>query len=162
MLLTVIAFVIGILLAQTFMPVFQEMTGIALAMPWDNLFFVPILLVSAALVGGIAGFYPSIYLSGFAPINVLKGKLRLGSKSGGFQTSLVVFQFTVSIILIIGPVEAPKSTWHIIAPYGHNRSIMCCDSCPHLPYWVSRAQGRKIGKRHALLVGLRSVERGAE
>ncbi|OOG76377.1 ABC transporter permease [Algoriphagus sp. A40] len=102
MLLTFIAFVIGIVLAQTFMPVFQEMTGIALSMPWDNVFFVPILLVSALLVGGIAGFYPSIYLSGFAPINVLKGKLRLGSKSGGFQTSMVVFQFTVSIILIIG------------------------------------------------------------
>lgn len=102
MLLTFIAFAVGIVLAQTFMPVFQEMTGIALSMPWDNVFFVPILLVSAVLVGGIAGFYPSIYLSGFSPINVLKGKLRLGSKSGGFQTSLVVFQFTVSIILIIG------------------------------------------------------------
>ena len=102
MLLTLIAFVVGVVLAQLIMPLFREMTGIALSIPWDSPFFVPILLVSALMVGGIAGFYPSIYLSGFSPIHVLKGKLRLGSKSGGFQTSLVVFQFTVSIILIIG------------------------------------------------------------
>jgi putative ABC transport system permease protein len=102
MLITAIAFVIGLVLAQVFMPVFQEMTGIALALPWDSPIFVPILLLSALVVGGIAGFYPSVYLSAFSPINVLKGKLRLGSRSGGFQTSLVVFQFTVSIILIIG------------------------------------------------------------
>ena len=102
MLLTLIAFVVGIVVAQSFMPLFQDMTGIALVMPWHSPVFVPILLISAIIVGGLAGFYPSIYLSGFSPINVLKGKLRLGSKSGGFQTSLVVFQFTVSIILIIG------------------------------------------------------------
>ncbi len=102
MLITVIPFVIGLVLAQVFMPAFQEMTGIALALPWNSPIFIPILLLSALVVGGIAGFYPSVYLSAFSPINVLKGKLRLGSRSGGFQTSLVVFQFTVSIILIIG------------------------------------------------------------
>lgn len=102
MLHTLIAVVIGVVLAQFVMPLFQEMTGIALSMPWGSPFFVPVLFLSAFLVGGLAGFYPSIYLSAFSPINVLKGKLRLGSKSGGFQSSLVVFQFTVSIILIIG------------------------------------------------------------
>ncbi|MBN7813023.1 ABC transporter permease [Algoriphagus sp. H41] len=102
MLLTFIAFGIGVLLAQFLMPVFQQMTGIALEMPWSSAFFIPALVLSALLVGGLAGLYPSIYLSGFSPINVLKGKLRLGSKSGGFQSSLVIFQFTVSIILIIG------------------------------------------------------------
>lgn len=102
MLLTLIAFAIGVILAQSLMPIFQSMTGIELSMPWGNRFFVPTLFLSALLVGGLAGCYPSIYLSAFSPINVLKGKLRLGSKSGGFQSSLVVFQFTISIILIIG------------------------------------------------------------
>lgn len=102
MLLTLISFVVGVVLAQSVMPLFQEMTGIPLSMPWVNPFFIPVLFLSALLVGGLAGFYPSIYLSAFSPINVLKGKLRLGSRSGGFQSSLVIFQFTVSIILIIG------------------------------------------------------------
>lgn len=102
MLVSLLAFIVGVILAEIFLPLFNEMTGIALVLPWDQWQFVPILLGSAMLVGGMAGFYPAIYLSGFSPINVLKGKLRLGSKSGGLQSSLVVFQFTVSIILIIG------------------------------------------------------------
>lgn len=102
LLLTLFAFVLGVVLAQTFLPVFQKMTGIELAMPWDNQLFVPALFLSVLLVGCLAGFYPALYLSGFSPINVLKGKLRMGGKSGGFRSGLVVFQFTISIILIIG------------------------------------------------------------
>lgn len=102
MLISLLAFVVGVILAETLIPLFNEMTGIALSLPWNQWQFVPILLFSSLIVGGMAGFYPAIYLSGFSPIHVLKGKLRLGSKSGGLQSSLVVFQFTVSIILIIG------------------------------------------------------------
>ncbi|MDR7132297.1 putative ABC transport system permease protein [Algoriphagus sp. 4150] len=100
--LTLMAFVLGVVLAQTFLPVFQKMTGIELSMPWGNQLFIPVLLLAALVVGGLAGFYPALYLSGFSPINVLKGKLRLGGKSSGFRSGLVVFQFTISIILIIG------------------------------------------------------------
>lgn len=102
LLLTLIAFVLGVVLAQTFLPVFQKMAGIELSMPWEEQFFIPLVLLSALVVGCLAGFYPALYLSGFSPINVLKGKLRLGSRSGGFRSSLVVVQFTISIILIIG------------------------------------------------------------
>lgn len=101
-LISVIAFGIGLVMAELLMPLFNDMSGIALEMPWDQLLFIPILFLSALFVGGLAGSYPAIYLSGFSPIQVLKGRLRLGSKSGGLQSSLVVFQFTVSIILIIG------------------------------------------------------------
>ena len=101
-LISVIAFGIGLVMAELLMPLFNDMSGIALEMPWDQPLFIPILFLSALFVGGLAGSYPAIYLSGFSPIQVLKGRLRLGSKSGGLQSSLVVFQFTVSIILIIG------------------------------------------------------------
>lgn len=114
MLLTLIAFVLGVVLAQSVMPLFQEMTGIELAMPWANPFFIPVLFLAALLVGGLAGFYPSLYLSAFSPIHVLKGKLRLGSKSRGFQSSMVVFQFTVSIILIIGTLIINEQMSHIL------------------------------------------------
>ncbi len=60
------------------------------------------MLISASLVVGLlAGLYPSFYLSSFKPIDVLKGKLSRGSKSSGTRSSLVVFQFTTSIVLII-------------------------------------------------------------
>ena len=101
-LITLIAFVIGGLLSLLLMPYFREMSGIQLNMPWSNPLFIPTILGTALVVGILAGLYPAFYLSKFNPVNVLKGRLYSGGKSGGLRSSLVVFQFTISIILIVG------------------------------------------------------------
>lgn len=54
------------------------------------------------VVGLLAGSYPAFYLSMFRPVEVLKGVIRTGVKSGPIRSSLVVFQFSISIIMIIG------------------------------------------------------------
>ena len=100
--ITVIAFIIGVFLAFIALPFFNTIAGKTLSIPWNSWFFIPTILVAAIFVGLVAGLYPAFYLSGFKPIHVLKGKLSTGAKSSKLRSGLVVFQFTVSIILIAG------------------------------------------------------------
>jgi len=64
---------------------------------------LPWLILLPIIVGLFAGIYPAFFLSGFRPIEVLKGRWKIGSKNGGgLRSLLVVFQFGTSIVLIIG------------------------------------------------------------
>ena len=62
----------------------------------------------------LQGLYPSFYLSSFKPINVLKGQLSRGSKNSILRNGLVIFQFTTSIILIIGTLVIYNQTQYIL------------------------------------------------
>ncbi|MEC3963888.1 ABC transporter permease [Flagellimonas halotolerans] len=99
---SIISFVLGVVLAWVLLPTFNEIASKNMELPWSAWWFAPMLLVSALLVGVLAGLYPAFYLSAFRPANVLKGKLSVGSKSGKLRSGLVIFQFTTSVILIIG------------------------------------------------------------
>jgi len=75
----------------------KEISSSLFAKPWFILSLIGLVLV----VGIIAGSYPAFYLSSFRPVEVLKGKLKAGMKSSGIRNVLVVFQFFISITLII-------------------------------------------------------------
>jgi putative ABC transport system permease protein len=97
-----LSFVIGLLLAWLLLPYFNTLASKSLIMPWGQWWLLPVTLVSAFVIGIIAGLYPAFYLSSFKPAQVLKGTLSTGSKGSVLRNSLVVFQFTASILLIIG------------------------------------------------------------
>jgi len=99
-----ISFIVGILMASLLLPYFNVIADKTLTIPFDEWWFIPILFTAVVSIGVFSGLYPSFYLSGFKPIEVLKGKLSMGSKSQGLRSLLVVFQFTTSIVLIIGTV----------------------------------------------------------
>ena len=102
MIFSIISFVLGVGLAWVLLPTFNQIAAKNMELPLSEWWFLPILLVAALLVGVLAGLYPAFYLSAFRPVNVLKGTLSVGSKSGRLRSGLVIFQFTTSVILIIG------------------------------------------------------------
>jgi putative ABC transport system permease protein len=100
-----IALIIAIVIVYAVLPLFndvatKQMTAKSLFTPYT----LPLLIALPFIVGLLAGSYPAFFLSAFKPIEILKGKLKLGSKSGGLRSVLVVFQFAVSIILIVGTI----------------------------------------------------------
>jgi putative ABC transport system permease protein len=104
-LMVFIGLIIALLLAALILPLFNNIANKSLTL--STLFswkFIPVLILLPFVVGLMAGSYPAFFLSAFKPIEVLKGKLKLGSRSGGFRSVLVVVQFAASIILIIGTI----------------------------------------------------------
>ena len=97
-----LSFSLAILLAWLLLPYFNELSSKSLNIPWNEWFFIPLLLLASVFIGVLAGFYPAIYLSGFRPIQVIKGSVSRGSKNSAMRSSLVIIQFTTSIVLIIG------------------------------------------------------------
>jgi putative ABC transport system permease protein len=102
-LISFISLALALVIAALLLPYFNQLSGKDMTL---DLFLKPWLLPAAILlmivVGLIAGSYPAFYLSSFKPVQVLKGKLAKGFKSSWLRSGLVVFQFCISIILVIG------------------------------------------------------------
>lgn len=101
-LVTFISTAIGVLFAVMVMPLFNEISGKALEMPFDQWWLIPSMIALALVVGTVAGIYPAFYLSAFKPIEAISGKLSRGARTSKLRGIMVVFQFTCSIILIVG------------------------------------------------------------
>jgi putative ABC transport system permease protein len=100
--LTAIALVLAIGLVYLALPVFNKLADKNLtlqftATPW----VIPSLVLFGLFTGVLAGSYPAFYLSSFNPVAVLKGRFTSGKKNISFRSALVVFQFFISICLII-------------------------------------------------------------
>lgn len=101
-LLTLSASVLAIVLVYMALPAFNQLSGKNLSLQLINTpFLIPFLLGFTLITSILAGSYPAFYLSSFNPISVLKGKFSSGKKSAGLRSGLVVFQFFVSITLIV-------------------------------------------------------------
>jgi putative ABC transport system permease protein len=112
-LMSFLAFIIGILLAYAFLPFFNELSGKNLNIPFYEFPFIITFISSILIIGLLAGLYPAFYLSSFQPIKVLKGKLSRGSKSTWLQSSLVIGQFAISIGLILATIIVYQQISHI-------------------------------------------------
>ena len=108
------SFALGFMLAWLLLPYFNQILAKSLEFPWTEWWLAPLLVAGAIVVGVLAGLYPSFYLSSFRPVQVLKGNLSRGSKNATTRSSLVVFQFTVSIVLIVGTMIIGRQMDYIL------------------------------------------------
>jgi ABC-type antimicrobial peptide transport system permease subunit len=103
-LVTMAAFVVSLLLVQAILPFFNEVAAKKITILWGHPLFWVAGISFSVLTGLIAGSYPALYLSSFQAVKVLKGTFRVGRLAALPRKALVVVQFTVSVILIIGTV----------------------------------------------------------
>lgn len=102
LLLSGFALVFAILLVWLMLPLFNEVAGKNLVLPWLHPGFWLTGIGFGIVTGLLAGSYPAFYLSSFQPVKVLKGTFRAGRPAVLARRALVVLQFSVSVILIIG------------------------------------------------------------
>jgi len=115
--------ILSLLFVQLALPIFNNLAEKDLQL---NMLFEPRLFISflffGLVVGGLAGSYPAFFLSSFKPIDVLKGKFKVASKNLNLRSVLVVFQFSISILLIIGTAVVLKQINYIKnKDLGYNR-----------------------------------------
>lgn len=100
LLMAFLSALIAIVLVELLMPAFKMITGKDLGLHFDLGMILAILMITL-ITGLIAGSYPALYLSGFRPALVLKGKMTNSAGESWIRKGLVVFQFSISVILIV-------------------------------------------------------------
>jgi putative ABC transport system permease protein len=112
--LTTIALMLAIVFVFISLPIFNNFSGKNLSFNLtSNPLILPLLLLFVLVTGIFAGSYPAFFLSSFKPVTVLKGRFTSGKKSIGLRSGLVVFQFFISIVLIVSTTIVYKQLDYI-------------------------------------------------
>lgn len=120
-LVTLLSFTIAILLVVICLPAFNGLADKEIKLPYSNLIFYLVSVGCIIVTSLLAGSYPALYLSSFHPVRVLKGAFKAGKSTTSFRRVLVVVQFSVSVILVIGTIMVKKQINHSKnRPIGYN------------------------------------------
>jgi putative ABC transport system permease protein len=114
LLITLVAGFLALGLAALVLPWFNNLADKHLALNTHTLAWVlPTIAAAVGVVGLLAGAYPALFLSAFKPVQVLKGKLATGFKGAALRSTLVVFQFSISLFLIVGTLVVYRQLSYI-------------------------------------------------
>lgn len=112
--LSFLSLFISLLAVHLLTPLFNELSGKKLHLDYSDPFFITALLVITLFTGLLAGSYPAFFLSSFRPAAVLKGTLFASSKGISLRKALVLFQFTLSVILIVAAMIVNQQVHYIL------------------------------------------------
>ncbi len=114
LLYSISAFLLACVLIELCEPLFESLVGRALGVSFMK---TPTLVLGFAglsiLVGALSGLYPALYLSAFRPVRAVKDGFMRGTRTSRFRNILVVFQFSVSIFLIIGTITIYQQVYYM-------------------------------------------------
>ena len=126
-LVTFLAFLVACIIVMLALPEFNQLSGKQMVLPYDNLIFWTLGVLFVLFTGLLAGSYPALYLSSFLPVKVLKGTFKTGLSASVLRKGLVIFQFTISVILIVNTLvvrEQIEFTSSRPTGYDSNGTIM--------------------------------------
>jgi hypothetical protein len=113
MLIVTLSITVALMIVMLVLPQFNGLTGKHIVMPFENPLFWFSIAGLLLITGSISGSYPALYLSSFKPVHVLKGLPKFSRTALWFRKGLVVFQFMLSIILIIGTIVVKEQARYI-------------------------------------------------
>jgi putative ABC transport system permease protein len=100
--LSFISLIIALIMIKVSLPYFNNLLSANLQLSLlKNWYTIPVMILFSIIVGFLAGGYPAFFLSSFNPYEVLKGSVKNSMKNGRLRRVLVIFQFAVSILLIV-------------------------------------------------------------
>ncbi len=119
---SLLAMILSVLLVLVFLPAFNQFTGKSINFPFADLSFWGGIAGILLLTGLVAGSYPALYLSALRPVAVLKGIFRFTRGAVWLRKSLTVFQFVLSIVLMIATIVIVRQTDYVQnTNLGYNR-----------------------------------------
>jgi putative ABC transport system permease protein len=128
-LVVMIAFLFSLILVVTLLPFFNEVADKKISMLWINPVFWLMGIGFSIFTALVAGSYPALYLSSFQAVKVLKGTFRVGRFASIPRKVLVVLQFSVSVVLIIGTIVVFKQIQYAKnRPVGYNKESLVWSS----------------------------------
>lgn len=117
------AFILSLIWVNLVLPSFDKIAAKQLALPWASFIFWAGSIGFILLTGLLSGLYPAFYLSSFQPVKVLKGTFRAGRLATLPRKVLVVFQFTVSVALIVCTMVIYRQIQYAFnRPIGYDRN----------------------------------------
>jgi putative ABC transport system permease protein len=101
--LSLFALVFALIIVELSLPWFNRAMELNLKMDWEQeTYLLPVFIGLAVTVGMLSGIYPALFMSGFKPVEGIKGGISGGQRVGIFRNIMVVTQFTISIAIIVG------------------------------------------------------------
>ncbi|MDP9040692.1 MAG: ABC transporter permease [Bacteroidota bacterium] len=159
LLLTSFSAAIALALVVAFLPLFNEFTQKNIGLPFFQFAFWPKFIIIILITGLVSGSYPALFLSSFNPARVFKGTVRLAGGALSFRKGLVVFQFVLSVILIISTMIVSRQISYIQAKnlgFDHENLV-------YMPLKGDAGKQYDVFKSEALhMPGIESVSRVIE